>query len=290
MTIVRSRPSLSIALLAVATSIATPSFVSGQSIGEFIISSPEPVIQLAEVEQIPPANNLEFTFKNNSDHTILEICISAQRGPREMVCMSGFSNGAKLRGPGDTFSMKFDASGFAFQGQQNSLRVNAVVYTDGSHFGENSTLATIASRMIGVTLETKHISDLLSESSDKSAIGLDGVLSQIGTAPPLSSAEAATQLKGEYLSGVSPLVINSYLNNPTQGFLEGVIHARDIILHDINDKKAIAASPLTGGAYKRQTVLEARLNGLSDLAQKCQVLLQSQIGYLSSFLGGGNAQ
>lgn len=182
------------ALLALATSVVMLSFASGQSIRDFVILSPHPVVQLVQVEQLP-SKNLDFTFSNTSTKTILQICISAQHGPREMVCESGFANGAKLTGPGETFSMSFDARGFTSDGQQNSLRVTAVVYTDGSHFGDVATLDRIRSRMLGVALETKRVSDLLSNASDDSAAGLDSIVSQIGTTPPSSSAEAAETVK-----------------------------------------------------------------------------------------------
>jgi hypothetical protein len=195
-----------------------------------------------------------------------------------------------LTGPGETFSMFLDASGFASDGQQNSLRVNAVVYADGSRFGEKAILASVASRMFGVALETKRISDLLSNGPDDSAAGLDSVLPQIGTAPPSSPAEAAEALKGESLPGISPSVIDTYLSSPAQGILEGVVSARDDALHEINEKKAIAASPLTGGKKMQQAVLEARLHGRSDLAQKYQALNQSQISYLISFVAGPDLQ
>jgi hypothetical protein len=265
------------------------SFASGQSVGDFVISSPHPVVQLVQVEQLP-SKNLNFTFSNASNKTILQICVSAQRGFREMVCESGFTNGAGLTGPGETFSMNFDASGFASDGQQNSLRVNAVVYTDGSHFGEIETLDTIRSRMFGVALETKRISDLLSNGSDDSVAGLDSVLPQIGTTPPSSIAEAAETVKGQSLPGISPSVISSYLMTPTPGILEGVAQARDNVLYEIDEKKAIAASPLTESKDKQQAVLEARLHGRSDLAQKYLALHQSQISYLISFLGGRDVQ
>lgn len=277
------------ALLAFATGFAMLSFASGQSISDFVISSPQAVIQLVQVEQIPPSNNLYFTFRNASDKTILNICISAQSG-LEMVCMEGFDNGAKLPEPRGTFSMSFDASGFASGGQQNNLRVNAVIYTDGSHFGESTVLATLRGRMFGVALETKRVSDLLSSGPDGSAAALDNVLLQIGATAPATKAEAVETLKGESLPGISSSAIDSYLQRPTQGILEGVASARENVLRDIDDQKSIAASPLTGSTKKQQIVLEARLHGRSDLAQKYQALLQSQISYLISFMGGQDIQ
>jgi hypothetical protein len=277
------------ALLAFAMCLAMHSFASGQSISDFVISSPQPVVQLVQVEQLP-SRNLDFTFSNASNKTILEICISPQRGPNEMVCKLGSANGAKLSGPGETFSMSLDAGGFASDGQQNTLRVDAVVYTDGSHFGKQRTLADIASRMVGVALETKRISDLLSNGPDLSATGLDSALPQIGTSSPLSPAEAAGELKGESLPGISQLVVNSYLSSPTQAFLEGVALERSAVLREVNEKKALAALPLTGSKNKQQAVLEARSHGRSDLAQKYQTLNQSQISYLISFIGAGNVQ
>jgi hypothetical protein len=183
--------------------------------------------------------------------------------------------------------MSFDASGFASDGQQNTLRVDAVVYTDGSHFGGQRTLANIASRMVGVALETKRISGLLSNGPDT---GLDSVLPQIGTSSPSSPAEAAGELKGQSLPGISQLVVNSYLSSPTQAFLEGVALERSAVLREVNEKKALAALPLTGSKNKQQAVLEARSHGRSDLAQKYQALNQSQISYLISFMGAGNVQ
>jgi hypothetical protein len=277
------------ALLVFATSLATLPFASSQSARDFVISSPRPVIQLVEVEQLPSAN-FHLTFKNISSQTILEICISAEHGLNEMVCMTGFADGAKLPEPGGTFSMTFDASGFASDSQsgqstQNSLRVDAVVYTDGTHFGDNAILARLADRMFGDALESKRISDLLSNSTDGGASGLDNVLPQIGTTPLSSTAEAAEGLKDESMPGVSPLVINSYLSSHSQGFLEGVTLATDNALHDINQQRDIAAAPVIGEKYKSQIILRARSHGLSDLAEAYRSLSNSQISYLISFLG-----
>jgi hypothetical protein len=277
------------AALLVLAIFATFSAAPGQSVRDFVIVSPEPVIQLVQVEKLP-SNNLRFSFSNASSKPILEICISAQRGPNEMVCKLGAANEAKLPGLGETFSMSFDASGFASDGQQNTLRVNAVVYTDGSHFGEKRTLANIASWMVGAALETKRISDLLSNGPDLSAAGLDSALPQIGTSSPSSPAEAAEELKGESLPGISPSVVNSYLSSPTQAFLEGVSLERSAVLREVNEKKVLAALPLAGSKNKQQAVLEARSHGRSDLAQKYQALNQSQISYLTSFMGAGNVQ
>jgi hypothetical protein len=277
------------AALLVLTSFVTFSAAPGQSVRDFVIVSPERTIQLVQVENLPP-NNLLFTFSNASSKPILEVCISAQRGPNEMVCKLGAANGAKLPGPGETFSMSFDAGGFASDGQQNTLRVDAVVYTDGSHVGEKRTLANIASRMVGVALETKRISDLLSNSPDLSAAGLDSVVPQIGPSSPSSPVEAAEKLRGESLPGVSPLVVNGYLSSPNQAFLEGVALERSAVLGEINEKKALAASPLTGSKNKQQVVLGARSHGLSDLAQKYQALNHSQVSYLISFMRAGNVE
>jgi len=205
------------------------------------------------------------------------------------VCQSGFANGAKLTGPGETFSMSFDPSGFASDGQQNTLHVNAAIYSDGSHFGENALLAKLASEMFGTALETKRTSRLLSNCPDDGVPGLDSIIPQIGASAPSSSAEAAKTLKEESLPGISALVINSYLSSPTQSLREGVLEVRENAMREINEKKAIAASPLTGSRSKQHIVLEARLHGRSDMAQKYQALSQLQISYLISFIGGQNA-
>lgn len=282
------------ALAASTTICAMISLASGQSIGDFVLSSPGPIVQLMQVEQLP-SNNYHFTFRNISNRTILEICISAPAGPHEMVCMSGFANGAKLPGPGDTFDMTFDHRGFTSsdasgQPPQSTLRINAVIYTDGSHSGESKMLATLANRMVGTALETKRTSDLLSNCPNGSVVGLDNVLPQIGTSPPLSSSEAAEALRSTSLPGMSPVVINSYLNSHGQGFLEGVTNARDIALDKIGKEKALASMPLAGSKDRQQRISSAKSSGVSELAQKYQSLSQAQIGYLVSFLGGPNAQ
>lgn len=263
--------------------------IRAQSVTDFVISSPQPAIQLSKVDRIG-SNNLQFTFTNNSSKTLLEICISAQRGAYEMVCKVGSANEAKLPGPGDTFSMNFDASGFSSDLQQSTLRVNAVVFTDGSHFGERKVLASIASRMFGMALETKRISDILSKSTDPSAMGLDGVLTQIGASLPSSPHEAAEGLKGQSLPGVSAVIISSYLNGPTSEFQSGVALARGSALREISDKKALALQALSGSQTKRTIVLEARSRGLSDLAQKYSALDQAQTAYIISFMGAANEQ
>lgn len=278
-----------LSIVLVLTSFGTFSASPGQTVHDFVIVSPEPAIQLVQVENLPP-NNLRFTFRNASSKPMLEVCISAQRGAKEMVCKLGAANGAKLPAPGETFSMSFDGSGFASDSQQKTLSVDAVVYADGSHFGGKRTLANIESRMVGEALETKRISDLLSNSSDLGAAGLEKIAAQIGPSAPSSPVEVAENLKGESLPGVSPQVVDSYLSRPNQAFLEGVALERNAVLREISEKKALAASPLTGSTNKQQAVLGARSHGRSDLAQKYQALNQSQINYLNSFMSAGNVQ
>jgi hypothetical protein len=282
--------SLRTVLLVLATSVGAISLASGQSTSDFAISSPEPVVQLIKVEHLPgTSGSLHFTFSNISNKTILEICISAPNG-LEMVCQSGFANGAKPTGPGDTLSFSMDPDGFAPDGQQNSLHVNAIVYTDGSHMGEQRILAKEEDRMFGLALETKRISDLLSNCADGSVAGLDSVLPRIGANQP-TKVEAAEAVRGESLPGISRSVIDIHLSRlHMQGLFEGVAELREVALRDINEKKAMAASPLTGGKKMQQAVLDARSHGLSDLAQKYRLLSQTQIGYLSSFLGERNTQ
>ena len=259
---------------------------SGESINDFVITSPEPVIQLVQVEQLPlPSNNIRFTFRNTSNKTVLEICVSAPREPREMDCMNGFiSNGVKLPEPGDTFSMNFDGRGFSSDGQQNSLHVNAVIYTDGSHVGEQELLADLENQMFGMALETKRISSILSSCPDDGIAGFDDVLSKIGVGRPSTSAEAAHGLDGVSLTGIPPSEIELHLALHAQGLLDGVVNARDYVHHEIDQEKAVAASPFEEGTHHQQIVLKARSHGLSDLAEQYRLRSQSQTSYLISFL------
>jgi hypothetical protein len=209
---------LRFALLASVFNLATMSFVAAQSKNNFAVLSPERVVQLVAVERTPqaakqtlPASGLLFTFRNVSNKQILEICISPHPAGFELDCLSGFANGAKLTDPGDTFSMTFEAGDFPKDVQQQKLIVNAILYGDGSHIGQNALLAKLASRMVGAALETKRISDLLFQTSDDTVAGLDSVLQKIGTDPTSSRTETITALKGESLPGISPLIINGYL-------------------------------------------------------------------------------
>jgi hypothetical protein len=207
-----------------------------------------------------------------------------------MVCHVGFANEATLPGPGQTLSMSFDASGFAPDTQSGTLNVDAVIYTDGSHFGDRTVLAKAAGQMLGDALETKRISDLLSNGSDQSVAGLDSILPKIGTRPPTSGAEAAETLKGVSLPGLSQLVVNNYLAKPDSSLLQGVSLARTEIINEISQKKTMASSPVTGSQKKQQAILEAKLHGRADLAHKYQARNQSQINYLVSFMRGRDAQ
>lgn len=283
-----TRMYLPVALCILLNPSAVP-LASGQSTSDFAVSSPQPVVQLVGVQRLL-SKNLSFTFRNISNKTILDICISAERGPKEMVCKAGFANAATLPGPGQNLSMSFDARGFAADTQSGTLKVDAVIYTDGSHFGDRAVLANAASQMIGDALETNRISNLLSDGSDESVAGLDSILPQIGTRPPSSGAEAAETLKGVSLPGISQSLVNSHLATPDQNFLQGVLLARNAAIRDISQKKTMASLPITGSQNKQQAILEAKLHGRTDLAHKYQALNQSQVNYLVSLMRGRDVQ
>jgi hypothetical protein len=65
----------------------------------------------------------------------------------------------------------------------------------------------------------------------------------------------------------------------------GLKQARENGLYDVRDKIAVESQSLTTDKHHQQVEREARLRGRIDLAQKYKMLLQSQIGYLISFLG-----
>ena len=295
-----SRYYLCTILIALVMSFGITPLASGQSTRDFTVLLPEHVVDLVQVEQTP-SNNLQFTIKNASNKTILELCISAQRGSKfeEMVCMHGFGGGGTLPEPGATMSFIFDAKEFVSDGQlgeplQKSLRVYAVVYTDGSHIGSKNILDKIEDHMIGVALETKRISDILAACPDDSANGLDSVLPQIGTSPSsTTNADAADRLagklQGQSLPGIDQSYIDSHLNLHTTDFLDGVALARDRALAEIDSLKATAALSPGGGIVMSKIVSTARLHGRADLARKYQLLSQSQITYLAAFKGERNA-
>ena len=194
----------------------------------------------------------------------------------------------KLPAPEEPFSMNFDPRGFSSDGQQNTLIVDAVVFSDGSRFGRREILSDLAIRMAGIALESKRISDLLLSSSDPSATRLDDVTAQIGTSAPSSPAEAAEELSGESLPGISLSVLDRYRSNPNHAFLEGVALERSAVLRDIEEKKTLAALPLTGSKNKQQAVLEAKMHGRLDLARKYQALNELHVSYFKSFIGSDN--
>jgi hypothetical protein len=261
-----------------------------------MIVSPEHIVDLVQVERTP-SNSFGFTFKNTSRKTILELCISAQRGStfEEMVCMHGFGGGETLPAPGSTMSFLFDAEEFVSDEQpgqpsEKSLVVYAVVNTDGSHIGSKNILNKLEDHMLGVALETKRISDLLAACPDDSVTGLDVILPKIGTSQPsTTSADAVDRLvgnlSGKSLSGINQAYINSHLSLHTTDFMDGVALARNHALYEINDMKATAALSVGRGIGTSRNVSEAQLHGRADLARKVKLLSESQIAYLAAFKG-----
>ena len=280
--------------------LGIPSFASSQTTRDFTIVSPEHAVDLVEVEKTPE-NNLQFTFKNTSNKTILELCISAKRGSTfvEMVCMHGFGGGGALPAPGATMPFLFAAKEFVSdeepgQPQERSLRVYAAVYTDGSHIGSKNILDKIEDQMIGGALETKRISDILAACPDDSVTGLDSVPPQIGTSPPSTTdADAvdrlAAKLYGRSLPGIDQSYLDSHVNLHTTDFLEGVAAARNSAFYAIKQVKDTAALP-GGGEVMSKIVSEARSHGRANLAQKVQLLSESQTAYLAAFKGARDAQ
>jgi hypothetical protein len=288
--------------IALIIGIAVTSLASGESTRDFTILSPEHVVDLVQVEQTP-SSALQFTFRNASNKAILELCISAQSGSKfeEMVCTHWYAGGETPPKPGDMMSFIFDASDFVSDGQsggqslQRSLRIYATVYTDGSHIGPKSALDQIEDHMIGVALETKRISDMLTASPDNSVTGLNSVLPQIGTSPPsTTSADAvdrlAGKLRGQSLPGIDQSYIDSHLNLHSTDLLDGVALARNRALSEMENLKATAALPHSGGKVLSHIATEARLQGRADLARKYQLLSMSQITYLAAFKGARNAR
>lgn len=259
----------------------------GQNLADWTLNAPANSLQLVDVKPFT-VDTLEFTFRNISGKTILEMRVSAPNG--NMTGVDGFTTGKGTVPPGSTTTATFGQSAFTSEGSVNrSLVIEAVVYTDGTRVGSTNTLALIEGEMLGAALETKRIATILTASPDPSADGFDAVLGKIRSIPILTNEQAASSVRGITLPGVPQSYIDSHVNRHAGDLSVGIDSARQIALLDINNTRSLASGPLPRFQAAQDAVQAARVQGVSDLAKKYRSLGMLHAQLLSAFAEGSNA-
>ena len=245
------------------------------------MEAPPNSVKLISVGQGMALGTLKFTFENVSGKTIIVFFVGNLHGSE--VGLDGFIAGMGAVTPGATTSLVFGSQDFSAGGQiTKELRVNAILYDDGSGFGPDK--AQIEDRMLGEALETKRDAALLAASPDPSISGFDKVEAQIRSKPLNTNAEAIQSLRGITLPGISQTLINERLAHSTFYVWAGAHAARQqTLLVEIgviksNDARAMARSVIGE--------LEKRSHALSDLAKKYSSLSEWQVQYLQKVFQG----
>lgn len=282
-----ARPFCRLYILAVCLmSCGMTSVVFGQSTAEWTLNAPPETIQLAQVEQLG-ADNLRVSFTNVSKKSVLYYCVSAPE--REMACGDAFLI-EKVFIPGSTMTLTFSSNSFVSNGQPNRVLIlRAIVYTDGSHIGEQAVLDNIEDRMLGATLETRRISDILSNISDDSVHGLEDARPKVMIGHPADASEAANQIKAISLPGISQSYVDSHLGRHAIGILEGVTAARENASWEFKDEETLAAISPSGRSHHGRSLTEDALShGRVNVAQTYQERSKAQVNHLSLFIGAQN--
>jgi hypothetical protein len=181
---------------------------SGQVVAGWALESAPNSLELITVDQSTNGSLLKLTFRNTSKKRIIDLRIAAPSG--NVTGLDAFTTGVGTVEPGEKVSVTFGKHDFSVGNHmEQSLKVEAIVYADGSHQGSPKTLDLIEDEMLGVALENKRDSDILATSPDPSAAGLDAVLDKIGRSIPSTSDDAVRSVRGISL----PNIPQSYIDN-----------------------------------------------------------------------------
>jgi hypothetical protein len=247
------------------------------------MEAPPNSLQLVKIEPFV-AGGLSFTFQNVSKKTILEFRIAAPNGHSTGV--DGFTLGVGTVASGATMSAIFSEGDFSSGNLvDQNLRVEAIIYTDGSCAGSEKTLDFIEDEMLGAALETRRDSQILAASPDASVAGFDAVVADIDKALPSTNAEIAEAMRGIALTGVPQSYIDKRMRLQPGILGSGISTARQMLLIEIKNKKEFASKPLTRSHVQQDRVKRAQSQGLSDLAQKYKTLSDAQAQYIRDFRG-----
>jgi len=263
--------------------------VLAQSVSDWTVEAPFNSVQLVKVES-GLGETLNFTFKNISDKSIIYSTVWIRENHCQVAEGTGinaFLGWKDLVAPGESFTARFSKSNLI--NAEHTLRVTAVLYSDGTEVGDQKELETDNSELFGMAIEIKRDTEFLSASSDPGVSGFDAVVEKIGNVPPGSDPNAnelvAASVRGVSLEGIPQSEIESHLNHPGSSFATGVIQARQQFLLVIQTVKSNATLPESHSKKVREYFGHLQSQGLADLAKQFNTACEMQAQYLRAFWG-----
>jgi hypothetical protein len=258
-----------------------------QCVGSWVLHGPPHGINLVQVT--PSAGGIHFELDNISSKAIIEFLVAAPDGNK--TGLDAFMSPSSAVPPGGRLKVNFGVADFAHGAcPDETLQVEGVVFSDGSHVGTADTLRMLEDRMLGEALETKRDIDLLAGNPDQTAAGLDSALDQISRTPPSTPAGAANTERGIALAGVPPAYIRAHINAQSSGLLVGVSVARQNILLDLNNGRSAAAGAASLSPKLRQKhpefFMPSESSFLTDYAEKYRKRSAIQSEIVNSFRQG----
>lgn len=261
--------------------------LQAQSPSGWNLVAPSESIQLNHIEEFNAGLGKRFTFKNVSGRTIIELRISSPGGTT--VGLDAFMTGAGAVGPNSEVDMTFSASDFALSGtQKKELRVEAIIYQDGTCIGNKQELSEVLDEMVGATLATKRALQTLDLAPDKSLSGVEDALSRVRLEKV--NSHSPESLRGISVEGVPQFFVNQHLDNGTKALKTGASGAFDIVLLNLTNAKSTVErwNASTHGRSKRAQQAASQL--VSDVSSEVQSRLSKQAIVLKSLKGCSNVE
>jgi hypothetical protein len=284
--------SLRAAILSIVFCSGLPLLAQVPDVSDWKVATPPNAVQLATVERVMD-NVVKLSFKNTTEKTVVEFRVYRPdgKGPNETgTGLDAFTSGTGTIAPGATMPVTFGEKDSSGNQASHSLRIAAIVYSDGSSVGEKRALDEIVDEMVGAALEIKRDADLLAASPDPSLAGIDAAAEKIGRTIPSSDAEAVDSVRGIELNGIPQSVVDARVSRHSSGFLVGVNRARQMFLLDLNLAKSNAeATPEKSSQEFQDRMKQLQSHVLADLAGKWAATSQSQTQTLQVLLGGSQS-
>ena len=271
----------------VVVGFAVSSAAMAQNVADWTVQAPPSTVQLVGVKAVS-AGGLRFNFKNVLKKTIVEFKVASPEfnGSSTERGVDAFTTGIGEVKPGGTMSVNFDEKDFSSGNQTDrTLRVEAVVYTDGSYVGSKKELDSIEDEMLGAALETERVANLLATSRE--IIFGPNSYPEEKVGKPLASptVEEAAAVRGIVLPGISQSYIDARINRPASRVAFGVNLARASLLADMENKKKQVTMPSTVPQMRDDSPGDPA----TELAQKYSTLAKKQVHIISGFITASSA-
>jgi len=240
-------------------------------VADWKVAAPSNAVQLAAVDRVME-NEVKLSFKNTAEKTVVEFRVFRPSGigaDENGTGLDAFTSGTGSIAHGAMMPVTFSEKDSGGNPTSRSLRIAAVVYSDGTAVGDGKVLEEIEDEMVGAALEIRRDADILATSPDPSAAGIDAAVERIGRTVPSSVEEAVNAVNGIALTGIPQIDVDARVNHRGSGFLIGVNRARQMVLLDLDLAKSSAAMNADMGseAY-RQRLKDLQSRVLADLAGK----------------------